>query len=356
MEKYFAAANSSGGFVSWFDEIFAPEKFERVYLIKGGSGTGKSTLMKRIAEYAHEKSFTCEGFYCSSDPDSLDGLIIKSEFCRGIAFVDATAPHTKDPKIPGAVEEIVNLGEFWDDKKLISSREEITDLITKKSELFKQAYEFLHASGEFSKLLHSMSSEIVNFTKIQAAADRLVAQRMKRSHFNVKNECGISLRGISAISTKGIVQFDTYKTCKFVYTVEDSMSTAPFMLDALIKSAKRAGLEIIRAPSPLEPDMTEAISLPELEISIITGNKIDNENSKNINMERFIDRGAISSELKKERKIMAKCKSELLECALEKLSEVRRIHSELESIYISTMDFDSLNAFTENLLSKIFEQ
>ena len=47
-EKYFAAANSYKGFKSYFDRIFAPEQFDRIYIIKGGPGTGKSSIMKNI--------------------------------------------------------------------------------------------------------------------------------------------------------------------------------------------------------------------------------------------------------------------------------------------------------------------
>ena len=44
-KKYFAAANTVDGFVSYYDEIFV--KCSRVYIIKGGSGTGKSYFTTR---------------------------------------------------------------------------------------------------------------------------------------------------------------------------------------------------------------------------------------------------------------------------------------------------------------------
>ena len=48
---YFAAANTYKGFESFFDEIFNTEKLERIYILKGGPGAGKSTLMQRT--YPH---------------------------------------------------------------------------------------------------------------------------------------------------------------------------------------------------------------------------------------------------------------------------------------------------------------
>ena len=74
-QTYFAALNGGKGFVSFFDDIFSP--LDRVYIIKGGPGTGKSKLMRDIAAEAVNKAYTVEYFCCSADPDSLDGIIIK---------------------------------------------------------------------------------------------------------------------------------------------------------------------------------------------------------------------------------------------------------------------------------------
>ena len=45
---YFGAANGYSGFRSQFGEIFNSHNMEKLYILKGGPGTGKSTLLKRI--------------------------------------------------------------------------------------------------------------------------------------------------------------------------------------------------------------------------------------------------------------------------------------------------------------------
>ena len=60
--SYFASANSFEGFKSNFAKIFAPEEYERIYIIKGGPGTGKSSLMKRISENLRCKDVTLTKF------------------------------------------------------------------------------------------------------------------------------------------------------------------------------------------------------------------------------------------------------------------------------------------------------
>ena len=47
---FFAAANTGRGFVSYFDEIFFCDDIKQRYVIKGGPGTGKSSIMRRVAK------------------------------------------------------------------------------------------------------------------------------------------------------------------------------------------------------------------------------------------------------------------------------------------------------------------
>ena len=44
-------------------------------LVGGAPGIGKSTLLRRIAAHLEEQGETVELIHCSSDPDSLDGVI-----------------------------------------------------------------------------------------------------------------------------------------------------------------------------------------------------------------------------------------------------------------------------------------
>ena len=96
---FLAGGNTAQGFYSCFDAILPRAQQKRMYYLKGGPGVGKSTLMKRFAKAAEEKGIEAEYFHCSSDPDSLDGIIDETLSC---AIIDATAPHAYDPPLPGA--------------------------------------------------------------------------------------------------------------------------------------------------------------------------------------------------------------------------------------------------------------
>ena len=105
----YPGGNTPRGFYSYYNYILPQRKAEKIYCIKGGPGSGKSTLMKKTGEYFLEKGEDVDYLWCSSDPDSLDGILLPD---RGVAVIDGTAPHVTDPVNPGAVDKIINLGMF----------------------------------------------------------------------------------------------------------------------------------------------------------------------------------------------------------------------------------------------------
>ena len=64
--QYFLGANSPTGFYSLYDQLLPPEQASAIYILKGGPGCGKSTLMRRVAALAQEAGEPVEYILCSS--------------------------------------------------------------------------------------------------------------------------------------------------------------------------------------------------------------------------------------------------------------------------------------------------
>lgn len=95
---YFLGANSPLGFFSLYDQLIDLETAARVYILKGGPGCGKSTLMRQVAADVEASGKRAEYILCSGDPDSLDGVIFPE---LGVAIVDGTAPHGRETESTG---------------------------------------------------------------------------------------------------------------------------------------------------------------------------------------------------------------------------------------------------------------
>ena len=66
-QKYnarFLGANTPEGFISLFDELYDPAEDWRAYIIKGGPGTGKSRLMRRVADELEQAGYTAQRVLC----------------------------------------------------------------------------------------------------------------------------------------------------------------------------------------------------------------------------------------------------------------------------------------------------
>lgn len=90
----FLGANSPVGFVSQFERAYNLTDGWRVYIIKGGPGTGKSSFMKKAANQAEKQGLLHYVAYCSSDPLSVDAVVIPE---IRIMIADGTAPHAMCP-------------------------------------------------------------------------------------------------------------------------------------------------------------------------------------------------------------------------------------------------------------------
>ena len=128
-DKFFLGGVTPNGFSTDLGK-YVNSKDYFTYILKGGAGTGKSTLMKRIAErFANTEDVT--RYFCSSDPDSLDAVVLHSSKA---VIIDGTAPHVFDPKYPGVCQKIVDLGFYWDKNMLAKN----SDRIIKASDSNKQ--------------------------------------------------------------------------------------------------------------------------------------------------------------------------------------------------------------------------
>ena len=347
-KAYFAAANTKDGFYSYFDSIFFGNNIKRRYIIKGGPGTGKSSFMKRVALWAQKKGMDVEYYYCSSDTNSLDGLVIDGR----IAMLDGTAPHSYDTVLPGACDEIINLGEFWDSKKLTACADDIRRLGQKKREYYANAYGYLGAAGNVKGTLDSIISPCILWDKMSAAVRRICEKQVgDETGRNVDRICQVS-----ALGTAGQVHFDTLlKLSKQRYIIEDHYGSATMFLDELCRCARSMGrsvwvsLDVVDHRTPTEvyfPDSGEYYCVCESEC---IG---DNVSYHHINMKRFVDAEGLA-EIRYAYRVGRQVYRSLIDLAAHQLSLAGEVHGQIESYYVGAMDFSRQQKYCTELLEHL---
>ncbi len=344
-KTYFAAMNTPNGFVSFFHEVFS--HLNRLYIIKGGPGTGKSRMMRNIAKYASESGYRVENILCSSDPTSLDGVIIPE---LSLGFLDGTSPHVYEASPPGAKDNIVDLGQFWNSEILTSRRAEIDALNSAKSRLFSSVYGHLRAAKECSDSASAIVRNAILYEKLDREISRLAEKAVQTG--SVKRKSRKTVRVRSAISCDGIITLPFYaEVASKRYAISDPFGIGLDLLSELMRRTEASGCDIWVSYSPFRPDAPDALYFPESDVSFYIGSEGDYE-EKHLNMRRFIDKSRMSPYRSKLRSL-SKLRSEHIFQLKDDYLAIKRLHAELEHIYSSSMDFSAKEELEQTLLDKI---
>ena len=340
--RYFAASNSSDGFKSYFSEIFS--RADRLYIIKGGPGTGKSSLMKRFAERAEARGYALEYYYCSSDPSSLDGVLaIKDNYSVGM--LDGTPPHSMELTYPGAREQIVDLGRFWKSELLQKQKNEIFSLAAKKSNAYKRAYDYLRSCGNLRAVTDSLLRQVVFADKIRSVAERTVEA------MQLKEGSAVAIPAIlKAVGMTGEVGISSFEHAKTVYTVGELYGVGGIFLDAVKCELMRRNARLRISYDPICQSRVDGIYVENVDTAFILST---GESEKSINPRRFVSRDGMR-EIRGELRYAARLYSDCRDGAIHALGEAKIYHFLLEDIYRQSMDFSALGEYAELLLEAEF--
>lgn len=351
--SFFLGANTPGGFYSLFDELYSPEEGWLLYIVKGGPGTGKSSLMKKIAAEADRRGLYTERIYCSSDPQSLDGVIIPS---FKVSIADGTAPHVLEPVYPGVSEVIVDLGACRDDKKLRENREEIINLTKENKGKHTECTRFIAAAavaaGEMRKLVFPAADR----EKLGKFIENLIDRELGVT----SDEGKVRRRFLSALTPEGVKVFsDTFEGIaeRSLLLRDDYGVIAPEILGKFTEAAVERGYEVFVCPSVLSPDtLIDHVIVPELHFGIFTDGPLTKahfKGTKTVQCTRFLDKDALS--LQKNRLSFAKKTGrEFIKEAVKKQKEAKALHDKLERYYIEAMDFHQVEEAAKGLIGEIF--
>ncbi len=347
----FLGGNTSKGFYSFYRYILNQDDARRILCIKGGPGTGKSSLMKKVGEHFSYKGYDIEYHHCSSDNNSLDGVVVKG---LNVALVDGTSPHIVDPITPGAVDEILNMGECWIEESFKDYRKQIIDISREVGKNFKRAYKFLGSA----KLVHddwsSLNGEALSFSKLNLLKEELKENLLKSPIGFLGTDRHLFA---TAFTPNGIVTFiDTlYKDYKNVYVFNGGPGTGKSdMLKYISEEALRRGFYVEIYHDPFIPERIEHVIIPDLSTALLTSNEINKKliPGNQIYMEDYCNKSVLEkyrSEIDYNKNLFY----ELTDKALNLIANAKLLHDEMEKYYIQAMDFEKVNAKTQWVIKKI---
>ncbi|MDQ0218583.1 hypothetical protein ELQ35_04275 [Peribacillus cavernae] len=354
IRNYYAGGNTARGFHSLYESNL--QGLDKLFILKGGPGTGKSTLMKKVGQEWVNKGFDIEFLHCSSDNQSIDGVIIP-KFKVGI--VDGTAPHVIEPQAPGAVEEYVNLGEAWDSNSLAAEKEAIVRLTKEISSSFATAYarfaEALAIHDEWEKIY----IENMDFNKVNQ-----LTMKLKELFFGemfINKPANIRHRFLGAATPQGSVDFVpnlTEDLTKRYFIKGRPGSGKSTMLKKLAAAAEQRGFDVEIYHCGFDPNSLDMVIVREIGLAIFDSTA-PHEYFPNREGDEIIDMYKVAitlgtdenyaSELKD---ISGRYRAKMNE-ATSYLAQAKALHDDLEAIYVSAMDFGKIQEIQERIKAAI---
>ena len=323
-KKFFPGANSGEGFFSRFGGIVPPwSEHHYTYILKGGPGVGKNTLMKKAAKQAATKGYFVEEFRCASDPKSLDAIRVHE---IGVVILDGTAPHSIDPVLPGIADEIVNLGQFKNKREFSTCRDRVVGLFAENKRHYNAAYALLKAASILKKEMYEEVRNLLNTEKLHAFLLRLLPNK----------KAGDARKLFSRSATPdGVIDFSTSFLPDNVTVFSGIVGEV-----ALAEVQKMLfGKQCEIFYDFINPNIPQSIICGETAICI--GEAGDTLN------------GMCRAELPSYFVFYNDKIDSLVKRATVELSKALTVHDEIEAVYRDRVDYGAVNEIGEDLLKRI---
>lgn len=356
---YFPGNNTVRGFFSYYPYILEQRQANKIYCLKGGPGLGKSTLMKQIGQALLEEGEDVDFLHCSSDPDSLDGILIRS---KQVAMIDGTSPHVVDPLHPGAVDTIVHLGDYWNEDGIRAKRQLILDTDARLKTHYSRAYGYLAAAGELHKSLYQIYDRWLEKPRMYKKAASIINREL--THKKLSPVPGTVRKMFASASTpKGHVHFvpALMEEANRVYLIEEPVGmNGGRMIQLFLEQALQRGYDAECYYCAMDPDQKpEHLYIPQIKTAFVSSNDFHPLEAKDfrgkvsvIDMSRWI-RIPEESPDAFDAADMTDLIGQLIGNAFRCLRDAKADHDILEQLYIPHMDFSRLEPLKQKILTEI---
>ena len=340
---YYLGANTPEGFRSTYDGLFHDPRVRQVVILKGGPGCGKSTLMKALDAHAQSLGLQRELVPCSSDPDSLDALVLPG---AGLALVDGTAPHVVEPPLCGCGAAYLDLGRFYRDEAVLALRPALEQARQENAACYPRVYAALGAAGHWIRLVRAWMGGMLERADERAALGAILPPLPRSARVP-----GVALEGyLTALTPQGI------RVCTLpaatVWAIHDPFRLAGGLMDALKARLIRAGKDVRVYYDPLCPGECLALWCEELDTAWLRREPVfclGRKASLVVDLEQ-----ALRERLQPEERDHLTAAMELLDRAVQEalfwLARAKFHHDRLEELYRPTVDFAGVTAVAERLI------
>lgn len=360
IRNIFPGSNTCKGFYSFYDYFVRDDSY-KVFYLKGGPGIGKSVFIRNIGNEIANRGLDIEFLYCSADCNSLDGVYVP---LLDLAIIDGTPPHLMDPKNPGAVDEIIHLGECWNEAGLRKNREEIISINREVKRLFRKSFFYLKTAKLF---LDEVESYVLDTGALDIMGLNEEARGLIKYVFNdeIERKEGGKKRVrhfyAAAITPQGVCSFleNLFDPLERRIVIKGRPGTGKnTIVRKIMEEGISRGLTMDICHCALDPDKYEHLIFPEIGVGVVTSMPPHEYEPKEgdiiVDTEKYLDLERLNKYHEEMEEALKKYDI-LFNNALSFLSKTKQVRDGLEKHYSSNTNFEMADEKRNEVLERIFK-
>lgn len=342
--NYYAEGNTARGFHSLYESNL--QGLDKIFILKGGPGTGKSTLMKSIANDWVSKGYDVEILNCSRDNGSIDGVIIPK---LSVAVVNGNEPNAIEAKLPGVIEQYIDMSEALNSEKLKKHKKELLKLKEEIEGSYKLAYSKFYEALKIHDEWEKIYINNMDFTKANAITAELIEKFFDGKRLEKKSV--VKHRFFGAATPKGAVDFVPAITEEIGkrYFIKGRPGTGKSsMLKKIASAAQERGFDVEIYHCGFDPYSLDMLLFRELDFVIFDSTAPHEyfpgrESDEIVDMyEATILPGTDEKYEAQLTDIVKRYKKRVRE-GTAALAEAKELHDRLEEYYIDSVDFGKVD-------------
>lgn len=348
IEYAFTTGYTAQGLHSYLPAIL--NHLNRLILLNGGPGTGKSTFMKQVGLTLADRGHQVQFWLSPLDPAYIDGVYLPH---LKTAIINGDRADTGRSNSAGMAVHNIDLAEFMDQITIENSRDDIQKLTDQIEAILEFVKGSLEKALQTRDYLNSRYIRGLDYNKLLACtsslAEEILGKKKKEIHYFA-----------SAITSEGIVDFyeEASRDCDRCYVLNGPQGNCKsWLMIRIAEEALGCGYFVKYYHSGLDPASLEMIVIDSLKVMIVDGSVInffDKPGQQEIDLyqcfEKY-DTGVDELELSQAEKKF----SNLLIEAVEGLIRVRKTEQKLSSMFTKAMAFERIDDRREELIKEILE-
>jgi energy-coupling factor transporter ATP-binding protein EcfA2 len=352
IRNFYASGNTAHGFASLFDSSI--QGLERLFIVRGRPGTGKSTLIRTIGEHMEKNGYDVWLIHNPSDNGSLDGVIVP-ELKAGIVNGESTG--VLQPQQAGIDLKYVNLDVACSTDKLI----EHMPAIDRLNHEIERAYERSYAGFAEALRIHDEWEAIYIAHMDYQAANRSTNEYISRlygdSDRKRDNQSRIDHRFLGAATPKGAVDFVPNLTegLKRYFVKGRAGSGKSTMLKKLAAAGIERGFDVEMYHCGFDPNSLDMVIVRELGFAVFDSTAPheyfpERPDDEIIDMyASCIKPGTDEAHAEAIGGIKERYSAKMKQ-SIQHLTRVKSLHDELKDLYVQSIDFRIVDQIAADVL------